>query len=175
MKNRKIHHLLGNALIIISILTLTFTYYPFVKLYFLPSPSLPLSGYYITIPRINAEAPIIPNVNPWQKGEYLKALSHGVAQAKDNPSFFFAHSSDLPWKMTRYNTAFLRLNELQTGDQIIIFKDGTKRQYKVTAKKEVWPNQIQYEKEGNLNQLILMTCTPVGTSLKRLLIFAQSN
>lgn len=174
MRNRKTRHLLGNILILTSFLFLSFIYYPFLGLYF-PSTAIPTNnqGYSITIPKIKAFAPVIPNVNPWQKEEYLQALSKGIAQAKDNPSFFFAHSSDLPWRMTRYNTAFLRLGELQPGDLIIVNKNDTKYQYKVVEKKEVWPTEIQYAKEANQNRLVLMTCTPVGTSFKRLLVFAQ--
>ncbi len=173
MKNRKIRAILGSILILLSLLILSLTYYPLIKLYFLPV-DLPIynQGYYISIPKISAYAPIITNVNPWQKDEYLKALSFGVAQAKDNPSFLFAHSSDLPWRVTRYNTAFLRLGELQNGDQIIITKDGAKRQYQVIKKIEVWPDQVQYIKEIPQDQIILMTCTPIGTSLRRLLVFA---
>lgn len=131
------------------------------------------TGYFIAIPKINAYAPIIPNINPWQKSDYLKALSQGVAATQGNPWFLFAHSSDLPWKITRYNTAFLRLGELQKGDQIIINKYGTRYQYEVVEKREVWPDQVQHIKEAGPNRLILMTCTPIGTSLKRLLIFAR--
>lgn len=166
--------LLGNILILASFLFLSFIYYPFIGLYFSPAVT-PVNNqdYSITIPKINAFAPIIPNVNPWQKEEYLKALSQGVAQAQGNPYFLFAHSSDMPWRVTSYNTPFLRLGELREGDLIFINQDNTKRQYKVIGKKEVWPNQVEYFKEGNENKLVLMTCTPVGTSLKRLLIFAQ--
>lgn len=130
-------------------------------------------GYTISIPKIKAYAPIIPNVNPWQKDKYLQALSQGVAEAEGNPLFLFAHSSDFPWRMTRYNTAFLRLNQLQKGDQIIITKDGKQHQYEVVGKKEVWPNEVQYLKQADPKQLVLMTCTPIGTSLKRLLVFAR--
>ncbi len=172
MKNLKTRHLLGNILILASLLILSFTYYPMIKLYFLPPPKVQNYSYSIVIPKINAYAPIIPNVNPWQKSEYLPALSKGVAQAKDNSSFFFAHSSDLPWKITRYNTAFLRLGELQKGDRIIIAKGDLTQQYQVINKKEVWPWEVQYVKKIDPNQIILMTCTPVGTSLKRLLVFA---
>lgn len=175
MKSLKLHHLLGNILILASFLILVFTYYPLIQIYFFP-PKVVVAqdqSYSISIPKINAYAPIIPNVNPWQKEEYLKVLSKGVAQAQGNPNFLFAHSSDLPWRITRYNIAFLRLGELKKGDQIIINKDGIKYQFQVVDKVEVWPNDVAYLKEPPKNQLVLMTCTPVGTSLKRLLVFAK--
>lgn len=174
MRNKKIRHLLGNILILASVLILLFTYYPFIKLYFSPAiASSQKTGYFIAIPKINAYAPVIANVNPWQKSDYLKALSQGVAATQDNPWFLFAHSSDLPWRITRYNTAFLRLGELQKGDQIIISKYGTRYQFEVVEKKEVQPEEVQYLNEASPNKLVLMTCTPVGTSLRRLLVFAK--
>lgn len=174
MKDKKTRHLLGNILILASAFLLIFTYYPIVKLYLLPA-AIPIqgSGYSIAIPKINAYAPVITDVNPWKKEEYSKALEGGIAQAQGHPLFFFAHSSDFPWKITRYNTAFLRLNELQKDDQIIINKDGVKHQYKVIEKKEVWPTEVKYLKEADPNKLVLMTCTPTGTAFKRLLVFAQ--
>jgi len=72
--------------------------------------------------------------------------------------------------MTRYNTIFLRLSSLKAGDPILLKFNGVQYQYRVTRKAEVWP----YEVESLLNindsdQLVLQTCTPIGTDLKRLL------
>lgn len=173
MRKIKTRRLLGSILILTSFLILSFTYYPLIKLYFLPPPEITDQSYSMSIPKINAFAPIITGVNPWQKDEYLKALSKGIAQANDNPSFFFAHSSDLPWRITRYNTAFLRLGELEKGDLIIINQLGVKKRYLVVNKVEVWPREVEYVKNTQPNQIVLMTCTPVGTSLKRLLVFAD--
>ncbi len=174
MKNQNSRHLAGNILITVSLLILSFTYYPFIQLYLAPpSNTVQNYGYSISIPKINAYAPIIPNVNPWQKDKYLEALSKGVAEAEGNPWFLFAHSSDLPWKITRYNTAFLRLGELQKGDRIFINKNSNNYEYKVVEKREIRPENVRYLKEANQDKLVLMTCTPIGTSLKRLLVFAQ--
>lgn len=180
--NRK---LFGNILIIAAISILAFTYYPYIKLY-LPSPSsgslMPgnTEEFSINIPKINAQAPIIPDVDPWSQDTYGKALQKGVAQARGTvlpgekgTSFLFAHSSEVPWRMTRQNTAFLRLSELESGDEIVIKRGGNEYKYTVESKQEVWPNETQYLQPSPKNQLILQTCTPVGTSLKRLLVFAQ--
>lgn len=183
-RGRPFHFYLGNFLIISSVFLLFFTYYPFIKLYLqLPSSGNLLvaeDGFYLIIPKIQAKAPIIANTDPFNKEEYLVALQNGVAHAKDTALpeekgtiFLFAHSSDAPWRITRYNTIFFRLGELEVGDNIIILKDKKTYQYTVTGKKEVWPNEVQHLKDNQTNQLILMTCVPVGTSLKRLLIFAK--
>lgn len=176
---------LGNIFILLSLSILAFVYYPLINFY-LPQPPTPqatlavTNGFYITIPKINAQAPIILDVDPWNPSIYRQALEQGVAQARGSSLpgegktvFLFAHSSEVPWRMTRYNTAFLRLGELQTGNEIVLFKDGQEFKYQVTDKKEVWPKEVQYLKGDQGNQLILQTCTPVGTALKRLLVFAK--
>lgn len=166
--------LVGNILIFASIALVIYIYLPFINV-LLPYDytTAPLtSDYYISIPKINARAPIIANVNPWNEDEYRRALKHGVAQAKNNPNFLFAHSSLDPWEMTRTNTAFLKLNQLQNNDLIIIHKNGQNLRYKVYLKTEIFPEQISFMQQTG-NNIILQTCTPVGTSLKRLLVFAS--
>jgi LPXTG-site transpeptidase (sortase) family protein len=41
------------------------------------------------------------------------------------------------------------------------------------TKKTVWPNEVKYLKEDQGDILILQTCTPIGTALQRLLVFAK--
>lgn len=171
-KKQLLRKLIGNLFLLFAILLFTFVYLPYIYSFF-PTTNyqLPTSNY-ISIPRINALAPVIKNVDPWNAKEYKEALKKGVAQAKDFPNFYFAHSSLPPWEMTRTNTAFLRLGELEKGDEIIITKDGQEKRYKVTGKKEVWPNEVSaIQQQGD--EIILQTCSPVGTDLKRLLVFAK--
>ncbi len=165
--------LIGDFLIIFSLIILTYIYYPYISAYFLPAKAISNSSYYMQIPKINAYSDIIENVDPWDKGIYEKALERGVAKAKGFNNFYFAHSSLSPWKMTRTNTPFLRLGELEYGDQIIIHRDSKDFVYGVLYKKEVWPNEVQFVFEKNKDYLILQTCTPLGTDWKRLLVFAK--
>lgn len=181
--NKPLSYYLGNFLIAISVFFLLFIYYPIIGLYLFPpkiDENLNRKGYYIQIPKIRAQAPIVTNVDPWNEKEYQTKLTQGVAHAKgtsipneQGSSFLFAHSSDLPWRISRYNTVFLRLPELKIGDDIYVFKNGKKTSYKVFAKKEVWPNEVKYLEKTSKNQLILQTCVPIGTAFKRLLIFAE--
>ncbi len=173
----------GLGLILLSISLLAYIYLPFINL-FLSHPKLEQTrgkpGWYITIPKIYAQAPVVTEVNPWNRENYTKALKKGVALAKgfskpgeEGVIYLFAHSSLPPWEITRNNVAFLRLNELQKGDEIIITKDGKKFTYKVIDQKELWPNQVSLLENIKGNILILQTCTPIGTDLKRLLVFAK--
>ncbi|HLB60291.1 MAG TPA: sortase [Patescibacteria group bacterium] len=192
MKHRNILGLLGNILIIVSLLSTGFIYAPLIRLLVIPPQPIKITDSsmpVLTIPKINASAPIIENVNPWDKEEYMQALTKGVAHARNTAlpgengtSFLFAHSSDLPWRLTRYNTIFLKLGNLEKGDEIVITKEGIQLRYEVIEKKTVWPNEVNdlLNAQNSLNTLnspttqtlILQTCTPIGTDLRRLLIFA---
>lgn len=170
-------------MMVLALLIVGYTYFPLIMLYLHP-PTLNKealkSGEYIIIPKINAQARIIENVDPWNQTEYSKALEKGVAQAKGTSMignrgtiFLFAHSSEDPWKITRENISFFRLFDLKENDRIELYKEGKKHSYYVTGKKEVWPNEVKYLTQSQGDVVILQTCTPIGTSLKRLLVFAK--
>lgn len=175
---------LGNILILLSLLGFSFIYYPIAKVYLFPfthtEKQIQNTQFSIFIPSIKAFALIVPNVDPFNRDEYLESLKKGVAHAKNSSFpdeggtvFLFAHSSDVPWRMTRENTAFYKLNQVENGDDIILRRNGKTYNYKVYDKKSVWPNEVNYLIKPQGNILILQTCTPVGTSLKRLLVFAK--
>lgn len=183
-KNKPLRFYIGHILMLFSTLILVGIYFPLISLYLNPPkikanfPSQ--SGYYLTIPKIQAQSEIIPNVDPFNQKEYRHALEKGIAHAKNtgNPGegktiYLFAHSSDSPWTITRQNTIFLKLDQLKPGDDITINKDGQVYNYKVRETKIVQPSEINYLLETSQNQLILQTCTPIGTALKRLLVFAN--
>lgn len=181
---KKFTYHLGNIFIAFSFFILLFIYYPIIWLTFFPPNNKEILKNYpltIEIPKIKVASPIILNVDPFNDTAYHTALTHGVAQAKGTAipgekgtMYLFAHSSDFPWRITRYNTVFFRLGELNNND-IIYINNKTKRYtYKVFDKKVVWPNEVSYLLEKRQkNQLIVQTCTPVGTSLQRLLVFAK--
>lgn len=174
---------IGNTLMLASILLLLFIYYPLVFVFVDAPPlkPLPKTGTFIEIDKIRAQAPIVEDVNPFNEKEYREKLFKGVAQAKGTAHvgekgtiYLFSHSTDLPWRITQYNTAFYKLHFLKKGDTINLVKNGKKYTYKVHERKIVWPTEVQFLKENlDKNQLILQTCTPIGTDLQRLLVFAD--
>lgn len=184
---KKFSFIAGNILIILALIGFAYIFYPFLYMYMNP-PVLQATeqtkGFSITIPKIKAQAPIITEVDPLDQNIYTTALEKGVAHAKgsaqpgeNGTTFLFAHTAGLPWQLTRVNTVFFQLSEVETQDTIIITKDGEEKAYYVWNKKEVWPDEVAYlvnavKGNGSQNQLIIQTCTPVGTSFKRLLIFA---
>lgn len=179
--NRTIFRYIGNISIGLSLLGFGVFLYPVIQAYFPPEVVYgSVREDSVVIPKINAQAPLLFNVDPFDKPEYTEALKEGVAHAEGTALpgdggtvFLFAHSSGNPWELTRYNTVFLRLSELQRGDSVFVYRDGQEYEYAVTEKKEVWPNEVSYLVDQEENTLILQTCTPIGTDLKRLLVFAE--
>lgn len=177
---------IGNALMLLSVLGFFLLFFPIFKEEFLFRTGKfdiknPVSQEFsIIIPSLGINAPVLENINPWNKSEYLKALEKGIAHAsgssvpnQSGTVFLFAHSSDVPWRITRYNTAFFRLNRLKKGNEITVTYQGENFYYKVKEKKMVWPNEISYTENKDTDQLILQTCYPIGTSIKRLLVLAD--
>jgi sortase A len=144
--------------------------------------SLGLDPYFsIYIPKIDAKANVIPNVDTGNPSDYLAALKKGVAHAKGTnfPGqgkliYIFSHSTDSPLNFVRYNAVFYLLNQMQKGDQIVIFFLNQEYEYQVTDEFVTSPNDTSWLKdEGNGEELILQTCNPPGTSLRRLLVVAK--
>lgn len=143
---------------------------------------LGLDSYFsIYIPRINAKANIIPNVDPGNPTDYLSALSKGVAHAKGTnyPGqgkliYLFSHSTDSPLNFARYNAIFYLLGKLETGDRVVVFFMGEKHEYVVTDKVTTGPSDTSWiTDQGQGEELVLQTCTPPGTSWNRLLVIAK--
>jgi LPXTG-site transpeptidase (sortase) family protein len=89
--------------------------------------------------------------------------------------FIFGHSSNYPWVQSEYNDIFALLDELQTGDEITIYYFQKKYVYTVTDRAIVKPGDVQAldQRDPEKKELSLMTCWPIGTTLERLIIFAE--
>lgn len=182
--NDKILQYIGNFLILFSIASTLFILFPLIRVYFF-SPNIKSlagnSGTYITIPKIRAQSRIIEQVDPFDPEIYKQQLKKGVAHAKGTSlpgdkgtTYLFAHSSGPPWELLRTNTIFLRINELKQGDIIEIQRNKKVYKYVVRKSLEVSPTDTQYLTTSDKNdQLILQTCTPIGTDWNRLLVFAE--
>src|SRR5690606_17953388 len=114
------------------------------------------------------------------EAEYREALQEGVAQAKgtalpgeSGSVYLFAHSSGMPWEQLQTNVAFLRLHRLVPGDEVVVRYRGDEYVYRVRESKIVKPHEVEYLRESTRDQLILQTCSPVGTDWRRLLVFAD--
>ena len=100
----------------------------------------------------------------------------GTAEPGDKGNvFIFGHSSNYPWVKSDYNSIFALLDELQNGDEIIIYYFQKKYVYKVTDRAIVKPGDVKTLESRNPDkkELSLMTCWPIGTTLERIILFAE--
>lgn len=142
----------------------------------------PISTEYgLVIEKINANAKIVPNVDPGSEKEYSAALKEGIAEAKGSTPpgeegnlFLFSHSTDAPWNIIRYNAIFYLLRELEAGDRVIVFHKGRRFDYIVFDKVVTPPSDISYlTNRYDRPVLTMQTCDPPGTVLNRLVVRAK--
>lgn len=99
----------------------------------------------------------------------------GTARPGQAGNFFITgHSSYYPWSKGNYKSVFARLPALKTGDEFWIYYGGDRHRYVIQEKREVRPTDV-HVLDQPLDRRIatLMTCVPVGTTLRRLILTAQ--
>lgn len=137
----------------------------------------------LIIPKINVDVPVIWDTTPDQDAQ-LAAMTKGVAWfgipgANSKPgqvgnTVLSGHSSNDIIDQGDYKFIFARLDRLEKGDSVFINYQGTRYTYTVTKKQVVAPtdvNALVYKTDKPV--LTLITCTPLGTSLNRLLVTAE--
>ncbi|GAB4140202.1 MAG: hypothetical protein Fur0024_1200 [Patescibacteria group bacterium] len=147
-----------------------------------------LSRNRIVIPAINVDAPIVivqKNTDSALKDGLRKGVIHypGTSFFGENGNVFLTgHSSNYAWEKGNYNYVFANLGKLKNGDKIIVYFNQKKYVYKVSKKFEIWPKETYVlnanpkDKKAEPKPLLtLMTCTPAGTNLKRLIIWADED
>ena len=88
--------------------------------------------------------------------------------------FVTGHSSYQPWDPGRYKDVFALLSTLEIGDEYSMFYNGNLHTYRITEKYEVKPTDVSVlDQPEDVYMSTLMTCTPVGTNLRRLVLRAK--
>ena len=134
---------------------------------------------HLVIPAISVDAPISWKVNnvPADVQQNLQQgvihLSGTALPGEKGNVFMTGHSSDLPWLKGDYKTVFALLNKLVSGDQIQLKYQNKVFMYSVYDSKVVEADDVSVLDQGGESKLSLMTCTPVGTSLRRLIVLAK--
>jgi LPXTG-site transpeptidase (sortase) family protein len=140
-------------------------------------PDIEREGSWIIIPKINVDAPII-----WSTSvdNMMADLDNGVAHypstampGESGNCALTGHSSNYWWSQGKYNTVFTLLDKLVPGDQTVIMKDGKKYVYQVTGSEIVEPTHVSVLDPTPSPTLTLITCTPVGTNLRRLIVYSK--
>ncbi len=136
--------------------------------------------FHLVIPILNLDAPIISDVSGNDKVEYYNALENGVAHFKDTKKpgegsniFIFGHSSFYWWSPGDFKDIFASLDQLKEGDEIILWFQEKEYKYQVINKKIILPEETSVLQPTQKEQVTLMTCYPVGTAQKRLIIVAK--
>jgi len=84
--------------------------------------------------------------------------------------FITGHSSYYPWDPGKFKDVFAVLGQLEVGDEYFVYFGQQKFTYKVREKYEVSPDNVNVLQQPHDKKVsTLMTCTPVGTTLRRLI------
>ncbi len=167
---------------------------PFSMKHLIPSEPNIQVGFDITpyenriiIPKIGKNIPLVDimSTNTFDfdhmENIFMQELEKGVVRypgsalpGEQGNSFIFGHSSNYPWLKGSYNDIFALLDDLEFGDQIIVYYNQKKFVYVVKEKKVVKPGDVKVlDRDPAQKELSLMTCWPVGTTLKRMLVFTE--
>lgn len=137
--------------------------------------------FIIEIEKIGLNSVVLANIDAVDPSIYTEALRQGVAHNKDSglpgegrAIYIFGHSTNYEWFVQSLNAVFYQLKDLQAGDTIILKQDDKILSYKVFEKVIVEAGETKILTENKDKEiLILQTCYPPGTVLKRLLILAK--
>lgn len=142
----------------------------------------------IIIPRINQNVPVVGVKNEnlisrkWDEleADIQKSLRNGVihypgtALPGDNGNVVITgHSSYYAWDAGRFKDVFALLHDVKIGDRIVVYFNQKKFVYEINKIKVVLPKDVDVLSPSQTEQLTLITCTPIGTNLKRLIVTAK--
>ena len=135
-----------------------------------------LPNNYLAYPRLGIRAPI-----SWDIPEALavERLAEGLVHIEktSKPSIggeilITGHSSYYWWREGNYKNIFANLLKAEKGDKIIIHRDKIYI-YSVVGKYQVNGNETLTLESTGEEVLNLMTCVPLGTDLRRLIVEAK--
>lgn len=137
----------------------------------------------LLIPKLNVDVPVAFNINNDEK-TVMQAMNHGVAHFMIPGANAFpgqignlvitGHSAGDIYSSNPYKFIFSGLERLREKDTIYINYNSVRYTYTVTNKTVVNPSEVNkliYETDKPV--LTLITCTPLGTAQKRLLVTAE--
>jgi LPXTG-site transpeptidase (sortase) family protein len=142
----------------------------------------------LIIPRINENLPVIRVSSEnlidknWDalEGDMQEALKSGVVHYpgtslpdQTGNTVVTGHSSYFPWDPGRFKDVFALLHDVVVGDKIALYYNQHKYIYKISNIDVVLPSNLDILKQTPDQKLTLITCTPIGTNLKRLVVTAD--
>ena len=137
----------------------------------------------LIIPKINVDVPVLYDVGADHDSQ-MEAMRNGVAHfsipgANSHPgeignTVLSGHSSNDLFDQGDYKFIFAQLEKLVVGDTIYANYEGVRYAYVITKKEVVQPTEVnKLIYDTSVPVMTLITCTPLGTSLERLLVTAE--
>ncbi|HEX6258842.1 MAG TPA: sortase [Candidatus Saccharimonadales bacterium] len=138
----------------------------------------------IVIPKINVDAPVVYGLKSIAEAPVQKALEDGIVHypipgANSVPgqagnTALLGHSSNDVFDNGSYKFIFVQLDQLNKGDTFYLHYKGTRYTYSVTKKEIIEPTEINKLTVKTSKPIAtLITCTPPGTALKRLIVVGE--
>jgi sortase A len=132
--------------------------------------------FYLQVPKLKINnGKIHTNSFEMNPEDYLGHYAGTALPGEVGNVFIYGHSV-LPafFNEKNYKTIFSTLHTIESGDEIIVRFNGKRYIYEVFEKEIKSPDKVdplEVVKEGS-QTITLMTCTPPGTTFKRLLVHA---
>lgn len=138
----------------------------------------------LLIPKINVNVPVVYDVQTVNDKQIQAGLEKGVVRynlsgANSLPGqkgnmVILGHSSNDVFDPGAYKFTFVLLERLRTGDLFYLHYQGKRYVYKVSDQKIIKPTEWKVLQQNNGKPtVILVTCTPTGTALNRLLVYGE--
>ena len=131
----------------------------------IPTPG-PEQAQRIQIPAINIDAPVV-------QGDGWEQLKKGVAQHIGTPNPGQKGNLVLSAHNDVFGEIFKNLDQLKTGDQIIIFTNQNQYTYVVVNSQVVLPTQVEVMGPTPKATVTLISCYPYRVDNRRIVITAE--
>lgn len=138
------------------------------------SPTQPDKTYSLSIPKLGITNALVVTSHTDLKKSLIQYPGTALPGDLGN-TVIFGHSV-LPqfFNPKNYISIFSTLHTLSKGEEIIIASEGVTYRYLITDMYEVMPDNLQpLAQSYDSHRLTLITCTPPGTYLRRLIIKAE--
>ncbi len=129
-------------------------------------PASPEQAIRIQIPAINVDAPIV-------QGDGWEQLKKGVGQHLGSPNPGQVGNMVLSAHNDVYGEIFRYLDQLQPGDEIIVFTQQRQYTYVISGTQVVEPTQVEVMAQTSTPTTTLISCYPYLKDDQRIVVFAD--
>jgi LPXTG-site transpeptidase (sortase) family protein len=120
----------------------------------------------LIIPEIGLETNVL-------EGTSQDVLKKGPGHYEETPLPGEEGNCAIAGHRTMHGHPFRHIDQLDQGDEIIVFTPDGKYVYRVIDKKVVEPTDLSVIESGEEAQLTLTACHPVGSARQRLVVIAE--